>query len=89
MVGLRFIVRVLEFILATGILAILAIAVFYAVSWAIRLTWEAFERNYHDQAAWVRTKLPRRHKSRTVEKMVDDLSEADREQLLEELLKKR
>ncbi len=74
MIGLRFIVRVAEFLIAFAGIALIGLALWYGVTWVARLFWTAFEANFNDQAGWLRTKFAwlKRKRKRTFAGMTED-----------------
>lgn len=57
MVGSLFLLRILlaALYLAGGILGLVLVMI--AVSWLLRVSWELFERNFKEQADWLRSKF--------------------------------
>jgi hypothetical protein len=61
MIGIRFIFRVVLFLVAVLVAAGIAVGVYYALTFIFRYTWELFERQHKAQAAWLKSKLPKVH----------------------------
>jgi hypothetical protein len=56
--------RIVQFVIYLAVFTGLVVGAYCAVTWIIRLGWTAFELNHKEQAAWLRSKLPKRRKKR-------------------------
>lgn len=57
MIGVKFIFRVLMFVASAGLICLLLILVWYAISRFIRVTWDIIERSNSDFAVWLKSKF--------------------------------
>ena len=57
MVGLKFILTAVQFIVAVVIGAAAVTGLFYGATALFRLMWDVFERTYEDQARWLLSKF--------------------------------
>lgn len=64
MIAVSFIIRLVLFLLAVAILAAMAIAVVYVLSWAFRLLVTFLDAHFKEQMAWLRSVLPKRKRKR-------------------------
>jgi hypothetical protein len=64
MIGIGFLIRVVQFLLAVVIFALIVVAIVWVVSWAIRITGDILGIEIADTWLWFKSKLPKRHKKK-------------------------